>query len=242
MLETRDIGIDVETVERLFDQLPDCPFFIKDRRLRYVAANDAMVRLCGVKRRADILGRTAASFFPEAFVRRYEALDRQVLATGHAVTSKLDLSIGARAVPTWLLFARFPVRAADGAIVAVAATSRRLGQPDRNHPTYARLAAVVQRLQDRFDQPLDLTDLASLASVSRSQLERDFKRLFHLTPQDFLHKLRIDRALKLLEGDLSVAAVAQECGYADHSAFTRRFREQIGMPPQAYRMRLAQGG
>jgi AraC-like DNA-binding protein len=42
----------------------------------------------------------------------------------------------------------------------------------------------------------------------------------------------------MLAGEASVADIAQACGYADHSAFTRQFRATTGVTPSEYRQLL----
>ena len=50
-------------------------------------------------------------------------------------------------------------------------------------------------------------------------------------------KTRVDAASRLLRGSaLTVAAIAQACGYADHSAFTRQFKATVGLTPRAFRL------
>ena len=229
---------DLNLIHCLFDRLLETPFFVKDAELRYLAANAAMARLCGVEATSQIIGRTARDLFPHALAERYETLDRRILADGHPIHDQLELSSGRMGQSAWLLFSRYAVRDATGKAVGVAATARQLPAPSRNHPTYARIAAVVDRIRQGVDSPLDLPGLARLAGTSRSQLERDFSRLFGTSMQSFLQSSRIERALEKLEGDASIARIAQECGYNDHSAFTRRFRAALGISPREYRRRL----
>ena len=110
--------------------------------------------------------------------------------------------------------------------------------PQRQQAVFKRLGVVISHIRENYTDPLKLPALGELAGVSKSQVERDFYQLFRLTPQQYLTQVRIDRALLLLAGDMSVSDVAQECGYADHSAFTRRFKATIGITPTQYR----QGG
>jgi AraC family transcriptional regulator len=53
--------------------------------------------------------------------------------------------------------------------------------------------------------------------------------------------LRLERAIQLLEHDQPVAHVAADCGFTDHSAFTRAFRRHVGLAPSEYRQ-LRQSG
>lgn len=233
---------DLELLEQLFEQLPTSPFFIKDRDLRYVAANRAMALLCGVARPSDLYSHRVADFFPRALADSYEALDRQVILSERPITDVLHRSLEAGEAHAWLLFARVPVRDASGTCVGVAATSRRLRAGLISERSYERLARVSSQLRQEFDRPLRLTQLAAFAGTSASQLERDFHKVFASTPREFLHRIRMQQARARLEDGLaSVAAVAQECGYADHSAFTRRFVAEMGITPSAYKRRYHSG-
>lgn len=227
---------DLDLLERVFGEMPDRPCFVKDRDGRYVLANQAMAALTGASSPQALQGRCAEDCFPAPLARRYVRLDSLVLR-GQTLRDQLDFLLDFRLSPTWLLFSRLPVFDEAGEVAGILAVARRLPAPDRNHPTYARLATVAGRIAEDFASPLEVDALARLAGVSVSQLERDFRRLFGLTPRAYLHKRRVDRALELLDTGLSVADIAYACGYADHSAFTRRFRSMVGMTPTQYRSR-----
>src|SRR6185436_20674941 len=87
----------------------------------------------------------------------------------------------------------------------------------------------------RYAEPLKLAELAKMARLSQSQLQRYIQRIFDLTPKQLIIKTRLDAAARLLVGDRTVAEIAQDCGYADHSAFSRQFRAVVGLSPTAYR-------
>lgn len=231
-MQTVDLGL----VTGLFTRQEASPFFIKDATLRYVAVNPAMARLCGARSVNAMIGKRASAFFPAAEAARYEVLDTAVLTGGTPITDKLEFAIG-HGAQAWLLFSRLPVRDAEGQIIGVAASARWLADVARTRPSYARAAAAVEELEARFESPLDIVGLAGKCGVSVSQLERDFRSLFGMAPQRYLHKLRIERALILLAGNASVASIAQACGYADQSAFTRRFRTDKGQTPSEWRQR-----
>lgn len=226
----------IEAIELLFENLVRIPFFIKDRELRYIAANPAMQRLCGVSSLDDLLGRTASDFFPERLARRYEAMDREILETGRPITNAIDLSLQRRSAPIWLVFSRRLVqlpRRHCGPGVMASAQSVGLGDPE--HAAVQRLSLASDAMHRRLDARLEIAQIASDAGVSASQLQRDFRRILAMTPRQFHTKLRIEHAVRLLEGDETIACVAQQCGYCDHSAFTRSFLKLVGMTPSRYR-------
>ena len=59
-----------------------------------------------------------------------------------------------------------------------------------------------------------------------------------MTPLDYLHRLRVERAKQLLEVTLiDLTEVMEYCGYQDASAFRRLFRRATGVTPSEYRRR-----
>jgi len=215
---------------------------VKDRSLRYISANAAMLDLCGLSSRAEIVGKTARDFFPESSWSRYEALDRFVIRTGRPIKDQLQLVTPLSAGAVWLLFCRWPVSDAAGHVVGVASLARWLDSPDRRHPTYRRLALAIEHIQTSPHLSIDVNDLACRSGVSVSQFERDFSQLLGLSPRRYATRVRIDAALNLLRGDDPIVQIAHACGYADQSAFTRRFKHVVGMTPGQYRRTLSPPG
>jgi AraC-like DNA-binding protein len=72
-----------------------------------------------------------------------------------------------------------------------------------------------------------------------AQIERYCKRIFHLTPRQMIHKVRLEKATELLAGDTPITDIALQCGYTDHSAFSRQFKAMTGSTPRDFRLTLA---
>ena len=226
---------DVFFAEPLFDALPDVVFFVKDAQGRYVVVNQTLVQRCGMKHKAALLGRTSAEVFAHPFGQTYLAQDLAVLAGGAEIDDQLELHLYPNRAPGWCLTRKQALRDAGGAIVGLSGISRDLAMADQKNPAYRKVAAAVHLIHDRYDQPLPLAELARVANMSESQIERYFLRIFHLTPRQLIIKTRVDAASRMLAGAASVADIAQACGYADHSAFTRQFKATVGLTPSQYR-------
>lgn len=50
-----------------------------------------------------------------------------------------------------------------------------------------------------------------------------------------IQKVRLEHARRLLHTELPITEVALQCGYTDHSAFTRQFKALTGFTPRQYR-------
>jgi AraC family transcriptional regulator len=99
-----------------------------------------------------------------------------------------------------------------------------------------RFAAVRAVMEERLADPVSLTELASFAGLSVSQLSRQFKARTGLAPHRFLLGLRIDHACRLLRTDSSpIAEIAVRCGFSHQEHLTRVMRAHLGTTPGAVR-------
>jgi len=89
-----------------------------------------------------------------------------------------------------------------------------------------------------YSHPLDIEDLARLASVSEAHFIRTFRATFGETPHRYLQRRRVERAMfKLRESDLSVTDICLDVGFASLGTFSRTFHDILGMTPTEYRSR-----
>ena len=96
-----------------------------------------------------------------------------------------------------------------------------------------RLVEVAVATLHRSDAPHPVASLAGQLGVSERQLHRRFVAAVGYGPK-LLHRiLRFRRFLRLAAGPSrdSVAALAQDAGYADHAHLVRDCQELAGLPP-----------
>ncbi|MCX5538288.1 AraC family transcriptional regulator [Paraburkholderia sp. CNPSo 3076] len=225
-------------LEPLFDAMPDVVFFVKDHEARYVIANTTLAARCGFKEKRALLGKTAEQVFPSRFGHSYTAQDQAVVRLDSSLIDQLELHLYPGRQPGWCLTSKVPLHDARGRVLGVAGISRDLQAAEGTHPAYQRLAVAAKYIQDNYAQPLKLAHLAKLINMSVAQIERYFHKIFHLTPRQMLLKTRLDAASVLLASDLSITDIATQCGYNDHSAFTRQFKATVGVTPSQYRALL----
>lgn len=83
--------------------------------------------------------------------------------------------------------------------------------------------------------------MAQALSVNKSHASRQFKLETGLTVTEYLNKVRIDAASRLLLAGLKVTLVAEYVGFADAFYFSRVFTKMMGCSPSEYRRRGEQG-
>ena len=82
------------------------------------------------------------------------------------------------------------------------------------------------------DPELDVEKMRAVSFMSPSSLQRSFVQQFGLSPNKYLVKLRMNKALELLTEDkLTVREIALACGFADEKYFSRVFKKKYGCPP-----------
>ncbi len=95
---------------------------------------------------------------------------------------------------------------------------------------------VYRYLGQNYSQAISIQTLSNTLGISRSTLHEQFKSRFHMSPQQYLMKLRLDSACRLLENSsLSVDEIAVSCGLRDKSYFSRVFKDKYGISPGAFR-------
>lgn len=220
----------------VFDYTPDVVFSIKDLHGRYLAISAAIVERCSLRSRAGALGKTAFELFPEFMAQRYTAQDRTVFRTTRALYNNLDLTLYRDGASGWCLTTKVPLLDGQGKVTALACLSRDLTEPTRGGLIDERLAAMVDFVQNSYNQRLAVDTLARMAGLSATQLDRRMKRIFSLSTQQFIIKTRLTAATEQLEfTDHSIAHIAAECGFCDQAAFANQFRRFVGLTPSEYR-------
>lgn len=107
----------------------------------------------------------------------------------------------------------------------------------------ARIARAMAHLAAHPDRSPSLEELADVAAFSPWHFHRAYRSLTGETPAETLARLRLSRAAAaLIKSDAPMARIAVQAGYGSTAAFTRAFREALGLPPGAYRARAAIGG
>jgi AraC family transcriptional regulator len=96
---------------------------------------------------------------------------------------------------------------------------------------------VVELMRQRLREPLTLEEMADAAGVSPFHFARQFKTATGHPPHDYLVRLRVDRAQELIRQNgrtWTLAAIANESGFADQSHMARHFRRVLGVTPGAF--------
>ena len=107
--------------------------------------------------------------------------------------------------------------------------------------TYA-VRNIIEQASIHFSDPrFEITPLLNKSGYAEDYIRAEFKKVTALTPIDFLAKTRVNHARKLFEiygKSLSVAEVAEACGFEDPIYFSRRFKQFTGFSPTEYKKQI----
>lgn len=223
----------------LFDLLPGLSFFIKDRRGRFMALNRRGCEYCGVASEQDAIGRTDHDFFPSQRADEYRADDLSVLESGEPILNRIESAPEAAGSPRLVMTSKIPLRDARGRVIGIAGFSRQVEDIRDPSGTVDAFADVVDYLHRNYGEPLTTAALAERADLSVPQFERRFRRAFDTSPHQYLLRVRIENAARLLaESDQTVSDIAQTCGFYDHAHLSRSFRKAMKTTPSAHRQKF----
>ncbi len=100
------------------------------------------------------------------------------------------------------------------------------------------VAEARRLLDDSYDRPWRLSELAAACAVSRARLAELFTAEVGQPPYTYLLERRVERAAELLRTTThSVADVAAEVGFSSHAQLGRTFARVYGASPSEWRRR-----
>ena len=102
-----------------------------------------------------------------------------------------------------------------------------------------RIGVACAQIDRHLDTPVRVPELARALGLSESAFSRLFKKCTNSTVPQYVNRLRIAHACRLLaETDKTVAEIVRLCGYLSPAHFQRQFRKVHRRSPQAYRLSL----
>jgi len=95
---------------------------------------------------------------------------------------------------------------------------------------------ACELLARRLDERVPLEALADRFAISYERLRKIFRQRMGLSPGEYRIRRRIERARELLTSSPApLEEIASELGYSTPFAFSRQFKQVVGMPPSSYR-------
>lgn len=101
--------------------------------------------------------------------------------------------------------------------------------------TNATVNGILEYIHSHYTEKIDLTTLAETVYSTPSQIARLFKKYMDCTVITYVNKIRIEKAIELLEsGEISVKEAALLTGYESLNNFYKYFKQYTGVTPAAF--------
>lgn len=99
-----------------------------------------------------------------------------------------------------------------------------------------QVSKVLGHMERHFSEPLQIADLSAVAGMSQTSLMRHFRDVVQCSPVDYLIRLRVAHAKRLLRAsNAPMSEIASQCGFCDSNYLARQFRRVTGHSPRQYR-------
>ncbi len=98
------------------------------------------------------------------------------------------------------------------------------------------VSAAIRYINQNLSVRLTVSEIAESAFVSKSTLEKRFKKELATSVHDYINDTVMFEAGQLLsKTKLSVLAISEKFGFCDQFYFSKRFKHKFGMTPRDYR-------
>ncbi len=117
-----------------------------------------------------------------------------------------------------------------------ALTTPNIGGINPHNTQFSRLQAVLTYVYENLAQDLSVQNLAKIADVDVSYFRKIFQDATGVTPHNYVQSARLEHARKLLTmSTLPIVQIAENCGFANQSHLTARFRDAHAITPARFR-------
>jgi AraC-like DNA-binding protein len=233
---------DFTEILRAFEYLPDSLFMIKDRSSTYVFMSRCLREAIGLPGGMEVVGKTDFNLFPKIVAESYRQNDRLVLDEGRTLVNEIHAGGFSTGTPKWFFSSKFPLRDRDGAICGLFTTNQRYEEVMGGDDDLNRLLPAIDHMTKAYADKITNAELARMCGFSESHFMRLFKERMSLTPRAFLEQVRMFHAIEAIKHRAtSIAGIAIDCGFYDHSSFVKRFKAFTGVTPLLYRRNFQAG-
>lgn len=106
----------------------------------------------------------------------------------------------------------------------------------QNTASYFYINEAIRFIELNYQKDITVEEIAENCGLNRNYFGKKFKECFGKTPQEFLMRFRMAKAIELLEKThLSIGEISRAVGYNDQLHFSRAFKNTYGISPRQWR-------
>ena len=104
------------------------------------------------------------------------------------------------------------------------------------------IGRAMEYMEDNFRGKCTLEEVAAYVHLSPVYFHGIFHKAVGKTPYEYLTRLRVEEAKRLLlTGSMSMADISEVCGFSSQSYFNHSFKRRVGTTPSEYRRGILAG-
>lgn len=233
----KKLGSQALQITLLFEHITDICLFVKDRQGRFITGNRALVEKMGLCENIDsIIGLTDVDVFPEELGANFMRGDEVVMTTGEPMIGRVEMVPNRDGIVELHVTTKIPLTSEQGEIIGLAGITQSLHKLGDTWKPYHQMGEIVDYISEHYDTRISVKDMAAISHLSVSQFERIFRQNFGMTPVRFVNDFRVHMAcVALSKSNKTIVCIALDCGFYDHSHFSREFVRVMGKSPGQYR-------
>lgn len=101
------------------------------------------------------------------------------------------------------------------------------------------VSKIKSTMSSKFnDSEFDVTKLLNKSGYAEDYIRAQFKKFVGVSPLEYLNELRINHAKTLIntyQNSTSLFEISLNCGFNDYIYFSRKFKQVVGVSPNAYK-------
>ncbi|WP_164972605.1 hybrid sensor histidine kinase/response regulator transcription factor [Lacibacter luteus] len=102
------------------------------------------------------------------------------------------------------------------------------------------LIALYKEMDAKLDDAdLNVDHLCKTMAMSRSTLNRKLKSLLDISPNELIKQYRLQKGSQLISAGLDISTAAYQVGFSSPSYFSQCFKEQYGITPSEFVLKLS---
>ncbi len=146
-LAERAIAQEKQLLRTVIDQQPD-NIFVKDRNSKFLLNNTESMRILGVSRQEDLLGKDDFDFLPREIAEKWFNAQQQIMQSGEPVINQQIFQPWHKDKRRWVLFTSIPLRDEHGEVTGLLGIDRDISDQKRSEESIREKEAFLRVLLD----------------------------------------------------------------------------------------------
>ena len=237
---------DTTQLLQALEHLPGALFMVKNLNSRYLYMSRALRDVINLPAEQEVVGKTDFDLFPKIIAESFRQNDLLVFRHGKPLVNEVHATGFFAHSPMWTFSSKYPLHNLAGKVIGLITINRPYSEVMGHDAELNRLLPALEHVFRNYADAITIGSLARLCSLSESQFMRVFRQGMKMTAQVFVEQVRMFHAIDAIKHTAhSIARIAQDAGFYDHSSFVKRFKRFTGTTPLHYRReqqaRLATG-